>query len=598
MVANNQRSEKFVQYRPWVALAAAVFLVLLGGIITGITQTDGGRVSVRQVHFAGTNGTMIYGLLYVPHTATDKTPAPGVVAIHGYINSHDTMDGFAIELARRGAVVLATDQTGHGFSDPPAFANGFGGPDSLKYLHSLSFVDPTNIALIGHSMGGWALLAAAATYPDFYRSMVLVSSSPSTPPYAPMEGTPTFPKNVLVDEAKYSEFSQLMWAVPKGSDFPQSPRMQKMFGTSSPIVAGQLYGSISNGSARQLDMTATTHPGLTFSHTAIADAVAWVQRTLSGVGTLSANNQIWGWNEVGTLLALLGVILLVFPVGEILLRAPFFAGLVREVPDAKQTKGIGQWIGGVVLVALGIITFFVFQNWGTKIFPASVVFPQTITTGIVFWAFGGGVIGLGLFLLWHFFLNRRNGGDFNSYGLTDGFGRIEWAVAGKAVLFAASVLLIPYLALWFLQWAFASDARIWIFNAKIPDPTHLRIWLSYFIPFLFYFLVLGLVLHGELRSERLSPAWEIVRNVVMLSGGFVVFILIEYIPLLSGGTLLSPTQPLLAIVAFQFVPMYAIIASVSTFFFYKTGRIFSGALINAFFVTMLIVTSTATQFPV
>ena len=101
------------------------------------------------------------GLLYIPPNATPQIPAPGILAVHGYINSRETQDGFAIEFARRGYVVLALDQTGHGYSDPPAFAGGFGGPDGLAYLRSLEFVDKNNIGLEGHSMGGWTVLAAA-----------------------------------------------------------------------------------------------------------------------------------------------------------------------------------------------------------------------------------------------------------------------------------------------------------------------------------------------------------------------------------------------------------------------------------------------------
>ena len=117
-----------------------------------------------------------------------QTPAPGILAVHGYINSRETQDGFAIEFARRGYVVLALDQTGHGYSDPPAFANGFGGPDGLAYLRSLEFVDKNNIGLEGHSMGGWTVLAAATAMPNDYKSMVLEGSSTGKPFAA--EGTP------------------------------------------------------------------------------------------------------------------------------------------------------------------------------------------------------------------------------------------------------------------------------------------------------------------------------------------------------------------------------------------------------------------------
>jgi len=138
------------------------------------------QCQVRDIRFMGSNGTEMSALLYIPKGVTAKNPAPGIVAIHGYINSRETQDGFAIEFARRGYVVLAPDQTGHGYSDPPAFGNGFGGPDSLVYLRSLDIVDKNNIGLEGHSMGGWAIGDAAGAFPNDYKSFILEGSSTGT----------------------------------------------------------------------------------------------------------------------------------------------------------------------------------------------------------------------------------------------------------------------------------------------------------------------------------------------------------------------------------------------------------------------------------
>ena len=112
-------------------LVFALILILLGGFVAWMTQTSGGSVTIKDARWVGSNGTMMSGLLYIPDGVTAENPAPGIVAIHGYINSRETQDGFSIEFARRGYVVLASDQTGHGYSDGPAFANGFGGPDAL-----------------------------------------------------------------------------------------------------------------------------------------------------------------------------------------------------------------------------------------------------------------------------------------------------------------------------------------------------------------------------------------------------------------------------------------------------------------------------------
>ena len=181
--------------RKWSLAIAGLLLILAGGELAHLTQTSGG-IRIQDVRFKGAAGNLMSALLYIPPNASATSPAPGILAIHGYINSRETQDGFAIEFARRGYVVLALDQTGHGYSDPPAFSGGFGGPDGLSYLRSLDLVDRNNIGLEGHSMGGWAVLAAAAAMPYNYRSMVLEGSSTGKPFAA--EGTPGWPRNVAL----------------------------------------------------------------------------------------------------------------------------------------------------------------------------------------------------------------------------------------------------------------------------------------------------------------------------------------------------------------------------------------------------------------
>ncbi len=194
--------------KTWIILAIALLLILIGDLLASCVQTDWGNVQVKDIRFMGTSSTddtnnvIMSALLYVPKTATAATPAPGILAIHGYINSRETQDGFAIEFARRGYVVLAMDQTGHGYSGGPAFANGFGGPDGLKYLASLDIVDKNNIGLEGHSMGGSAVATAADAYPDLYKAMVLEGSSTAPAP----AGDANFPKNlgVVLDSGRSS----------------------------------------------------------------------------------------------------------------------------------------------------------------------------------------------------------------------------------------------------------------------------------------------------------------------------------------------------------------------------------------------------------
>lgn len=110
-------------HRRWSLAIVGLVLILAGGVLAWLTQTSGG-IQIRDVRFPGAKGNTMSALLYIPPNATPQLPAPGILAVHGYINSRETQDGFAIEFARRGYVVLALDQTGHGYSDGPAFATG------------------------------------------------------------------------------------------------------------------------------------------------------------------------------------------------------------------------------------------------------------------------------------------------------------------------------------------------------------------------------------------------------------------------------------------------------------------------------------------
>ena len=582
----------------WRLLSLALALVLLGGGLAAWMQTDFGHVSVRDVRFDGGDGRVMSALLYVPDTATAETPAPGILAVHGYVNSRETQSSFTIELARRGYVVLSLDQTGHGYSDGPAFAGGFGGPAGLAYLRSLNIVDPTNIGLSGHSMGTWAVLAAAATYPDGYKSMVIESSAPGA--YGSPEGTADFPRNTAVVFSKWEEFSSLFWEVSNPADATSSPRMEALFGTDQPVQPDVLYGSIADGTARMLHQVTTDHPGLHWNPTATLYVVDWFGQTLDGGH--AASGQIWWLKEIGTLLAMLGGILFVFAAGALLLATPFFARMRRPVPAAKGLKpGLAWWGGALVATAVPAITFFYFQdkgsaNWLTP----NRLWPQGITNGVMIW--GAVVAGSVIVLMgsWHWFANRREGATLADYGLVT-TEKTTLGVVGRAALLALTLGAGVWALLYTSDVLFKTDFRFWIYQLHLMDAVHFRIFLSYLIPFAFIMTIFMTMLHGQFRpaGRERSMARAMVSNALILVTGIVVLMVADYIPMLAGGRLWIDTQPLLAIVAgFGFVPVLAIVAVMSTYFFRLTGTVYTGAFLGGVFVSWTLAAGTATQYSV
>ncbi|WP_249131614.1 MULTISPECIES: S9 family peptidase [unclassified Bradyrhizobium] len=570
----------------WTLAIVGVVLIVAGGLLAHLTQTAGG-IRIEDVRFKGAKGNTMSALLYVPPNATPQIPAPGILAVHGYINSRETQDGFAIELARRGYVVLALDQTGHGYSDPPSFANGFGGPDGLAYLRSLPFVDKENIGLEGHSMGGWTVLAAAAAQPNDYKSMVLEGSSTGKPFAA--EGTASWPRNTALVFAQYEEFSTLMWGVDLARDVTKSPKLWALFGTQGAVEPGKVYGDPANGTARVLYTPAMTHPAEHISHEAIGYSLDWFAKTLKGGTPRPVDDQIWFRKEIGTLIALIGFVALMIGTFDGLLEAPMFSRLrLPAVADgtmpAHAAASGRRWTTAFILSAfIPALTYYPAFALGGTIVTPSAFLPQGITNQILVWAIINGLITLAL--MW--FVPKRASRS---------------GLVGQSVVIAVASVAVGYAALWLADLAFKIDFRFWIVALKLMSAKQFLIFLIYLIPFTAFFVVALHMLHRNFSTMGAPRAALYLTNILALTLGFIVLLVLQYGTLWLTGKLFNPIPdpgfvPLSTIVAIQFVPLLAIVAVIATFTWRRTGSSLPGALIAGLFVTWYIVAGTATQVP-
>ena len=159
-------------------LCIGLALILLGSIFASVFN-GGSGVKVSRIRFDTDNGTLS-GLLYMPKDASAANPKPTVVVTHGYLNSAEMQDANAIELSRRGYVILALDQYDHGHSDyknelytgtgfmeiwAPFWINSM--HDAVAYMYEQPYVlkDAEGngiIGVTGHSMGGFGSTMALA----------------------------------------------------------------------------------------------------------------------------------------------------------------------------------------------------------------------------------------------------------------------------------------------------------------------------------------------------------------------------------------------------------------------------------------------------
>lgn len=559
----------------WRGFALGWTLILAGSLLAHFVQTAGG-IEIKDVRFTGTNGKTLSALLYIPPDASPSNPVPGILAVHGYINSREAQSGFAIEYARRGYLVLALDQRGHGYSDGPAFSDGFGGPAALAYLRALDLVDPDNIGLEGHSMGGWTVLAAAAAYPQGYQSIVLEGSS-TGPPFA-ADGTATWPKNLAVVFSAYDEFAELMWGTPRALDVAASTKLQALFDTQTKVEIGKLYGDIALGNARLLTQPPVTHPGDHLSRVAIGDSLDWFAKTLEGGQPLASNNQRWMYKELGTLIGLIGFVVLLLGSFHLLLQTHYFEQLQAWPQEGAQaTRSPRWWIVALLLASLPVATFFPLFGLAEKILPANVWLPQLVTNQIAFWALVNTALGsIAITLL-------------TSSGNA---GQNKWL---PSLLIALATVGIGYLAVVLVSFWFLLDLRFWFVGIKALSLDQWQTVLVYLPPFSLYFVVSLAGLYSKLSVRGSSSGSVYLTNMLLLAGGFLLFLVLEYVWLFTTGRLLTPSEPLNTIIMIQFVPLMIIVALISTFTYQRTASHLPGALICALFVTWYIVAGQATQ---
>ena len=282
----------------------------------------------------------------------------------------------------------------------------------------------------------------------------------------------------------------------------ETEKLQGVFGTDEPVEEGRLYGDLDAGTARIFHQPVTTHPGDHLNSQAIGQAVEWMQTTLEGAETdLDPYSHIWQWNEIGRLIALVGMVVAMLGFGGLLLTTGFFVDMIRPLPTGNVAQGPVRILTYVLIMFVPIITYYWLQNQAEVIFELPTpLFPQNITTGIMVWAVGNGLITLVLFLIWHFTSNRDLERPAASYGLALSGGRIL-----KALLLAVLVVGFAYALLLLVYEIFKVDFRFWVVAVKPMSALHFRIFLGYLPFFLFFFLLRGMRGSGTGSGTLIDP---------------------------------------------------------------------------------------------
>lgn len=601
--------ELFAPKRPvgaWVVFFSCLLLSLAAFIVASLVQRDFGRVQVGNVTYPNANGIPVRAKLLVPKGVSAARPAPGVVYIHGYQNNRETSDAYCIEMARRGFVVLEIDAIGRGNSGnlgdirDPAFDATYGGRTSLAYLRALPFVDPARVGLMGHSLGAEMAYTIALGDPNV-RALAFSGYAYTT------AATREMPRNMLMIFGRYDEYRRRMTGTRDiAAEWMKSPATQAAFPVPDPAF-GVVYGDFDRGTARQVVLLPTIHLFESHSRAGIAAAVTWMRRALhpDDASWIDPAAQIWEIKEWATLVAMLAGLAALIPLGLILLRTPYFSALLGRVPGDYACTGREFFRHAAVNgLLMWLYLPLIFLLFGLHVYVVRIdrVFPMMMVNGTVWWFVWMNVIGFFLVCRW---LKRRTARDGLTWaGLGVSFSRERFALDGKTIgmtaLLAAILFAFAYLYEHVLEQVFIVDYRFLFPFASDLTPYRAGMWLLYFPFLLVGFLLTGIFLHGPLRLpprktwRRTLLVWS-AANTSALVVPLVLFLLIQYVPLFTGGTIpfVGPGGVLanFTMSLFHIIGVLIMVVPLSTWFFQLTGRPYLGAFVNAALVTWMFVSS-------
>jgi len=418
----------------WVLLVAIAFGCMYAA---NRIQHDYGKVDIEIGTIEMPEGEIAYKL-YLPKSAQNHS-APGVLLLHGYQNDHETNALYANELARRGVVVLSIDEYGHGSTTIGLKARGYvnhkvtvnygndspehgtfvevsatspvryrimmnfsnlsffdpkytqddqgnsiidstcGGSAAYAYLASLPQVDPTRLALSGHSMGTWSSWSVAADY----SKAVNEAGEDISPKAIVLQCGELFRNsaydsenihfnNVLLLQAKYDEFSYFRdYTYNVTDDLLKTPLRYEFLKTTPDEAAwNTTYGNFADGSARRIELLNTNHRLTTHNKEGLTAALDWLDQSITLPDPIPSGQQESMAKEWLGLTAMLLVLFSMFPLLTLLLSTPMFQSFIQTVPASDTRKLRGKWwVGALLSILLAGASFPFMTQLGHGLLP-------------------------------------------------------------------------------------------------------------------------------------------------------------------------------------------------------------------------------------
>ncbi len=606
----------------WLVLSLVLFL--LSGLGSALVQTAGGSVAMKTLTWETPSGLTQSAYLFVPQDASAEDRRPAIVLAHGYNNQKQMQDNNYVELAKRGYVVMSIDRYSHGDSSTQTAAaamtladNAAGVYDAVLLLSGLPYVDASQIAVSGHSMGCMSSNAAIALDNEAPEQLIaaayLVDCSPVTTDadgaFADVYGG----RDVAVYADQYDEFFFRSYdadgaLVTTPREYLSTVEAQSFlhFGTDpAGEDARESYTSYTQQvdgreAIRRIDNAAEIHPWATFSATAAHDIVSFFDEAFGAPHPIDASSQTWqikaAFNGLG--LVALGIFVVAF--SKALLGTRLFAGLRAEsspAPAAPRGRDLA-WLWGSLALSV-VISAVSFQLLAQSPWSETFTFtgtpginPQGPTSFIGLWAAFNGLVAVGLMFASYRLFGVRNGQDLRAIGVLPGWRRF-WL----GVLLALIVVVAFVLILFATEYFFQSDWRLYVLGIATFNADKIGLILLYLPLFLAFYVFNSVAMNSFNRFAVNGREWLntlILATVNALPA--IILVAIQYITFgVTGELAWHDGESRIAGIWLQFViPFLFVAVIISRKIYRSTNNPYIGGVIMAAIATISSVSTTIT----
>jgi len=673
--------------KPVKWLVILLIVIVASSFAASLVQTSFFSVKVEAIKFETANGELA-GYLYTPRGVDATNPVPAVIFTHGYLNNKEMQEIGAIELSKRGYVVLAIDMYDHGDSSKMPSTFSFYAKslyDAAQYMYDQDFVlkDADGNGMIGvsgHSMGGFS-----AEYAVIYDEMDFATSGirkiatslavGSDFRYIFVANPTTYfgPRSSGVIAAHYDQFF-FDNDSPAGTgsviykDYVKDPVGLTFLGrTATDVTKADIFYSF-DGGQRVIYTPNTTHPQNTWSLEAGKDTITFFEEAFTyqlashGLGNLSTydirmgdTNQSWWLKEAFTLVSLVALFVLIFPVFALVTLLPIFnkanakdltvLGEVAPMPKEKKYLKFGVVTVASLLSAFYIPTFMDRTAAGLlqlgealyyvmagavvialAVWVAALVKNDEKLNKVAIKVSAGSLLIVFVALGFRWLLTHSTiVSDINYYSASAVNTIFYWALCSAALILLITFIAVPVLnhgedvenpygvkatpvqiGASFLTAAAVTTGILlvvavigWVFLTDFRFYTYaIQIFNSsqfiaalHYMPIIFVYYFAAAI--SVHANTRNMKGWLAdLFAAFLLAGPVVLFLVYDYWVLYHTGAAAFPSFSLSAILCVGLVPTLAVAGIISRRFSVKTGNIWTSVFFNTLFFTLITLANT------